>query len=119
MRMQAWVIGDVTLVKIHGDIVLGGSGPALAERVRTLLEQGRRHIVLDLADVRYVDSRGLAEIVEAFSATRNRGGALKLLTVTKRLNDLLTISRLNSVFDRFDNEDEAIASFAPPIAAAH
>ena len=74
--------------------------------------------MLDLGRVRYVDSAGLGELVQAFSAVRNRGGAIKLLNLTKRLNDLLVLTRLLTIFDCFDHEADALASFAPQ-AVAH
>jgi anti-sigma B factor antagonist len=78
MRIEERMIDDVVVAKVHGDIILNGSSPALAERVRSLLEQDRRRIVLDLGDVRYVDSGGLGELVESFSAAKTRGGVIKL-----------------------------------------
>jgi anti-sigma B factor antagonist len=117
MRIDERMIDDVVVAKVHGDIVLNGSSPALAERVRSLLEQDRRRIVLDLGDVRYVDSGGLGELVESFSAAKNRGGAIKLARVTKRLNDLLVITKLLNVFECFETEDEAIESFGGRVAA--
>jgi anti-sigma B factor antagonist len=111
MRIEERMIDEVVVAKLHGDIVLNGSGPALAERVRSLLEQDRRRIVLDLGDVRYVDSGGIGELVESFSAARNRGGAVKLIGVTRRLNDLLVITKLLNVFECFETEREAIESF--------
>jgi anti-sigma B factor antagonist len=117
MRIEERMIEDVVVAKIHGDIFLNGSSPALAERVRSLLEQDRRHIVLDLGDVRYVDSGGLGELVESFSAARNRGGAIKLARVTERLNDLLVITKLLNVFECFETEEEAIESFGGRVVA--
>ena len=117
MRIEERMIDDVVVAKVHGDIVLNGPGPALAERVRSLLEQDRRRIVLDLGDVRYVDSGGIGELVESFSAAKNRGGAIKLARVTKRLNDLLVITKLLNVFECFETEDEAIESFGGRVAA--
>jgi len=111
MRIEERTIDDVVVAKIHGDILLNGSGPALAERMRSLLEQDRRCIVLDLGDVRYVDSGGIGELVESFSAARNRGGAIKLARVTRRLNDLFVIAKLLNVFECFETEDEAVESF--------
>ena len=117
MRIEERVVGNVAVVKVHGDIVLNGSGPDLADKVRSLLEQDRRRIVLDLGDVRYVDSGGIGELVESFTAAQQRGGSVKLLGVTKRLNDLLVITKLLNVFECFDAEDEAIGSFeARPVA---
>jgi anti-sigma B factor antagonist len=111
MRIEERIIDGVVVAKLHGDIVLNGSGAALADRVRSLLERDRRCIALDLGDVRYVDSGGIGDLVESLSAARNRGGAVKLIGVTKRLSDLLVITKLLNVFDCFETEDEAIESF--------
>jgi anti-sigma B factor antagonist len=113
MRIEERIVDDVVVATLHGDIVLNGPGPGLANRVRSLLDQDRRCIVLDLGDVRYVDSGGIAELVESFSAALHRGGAVKLIRVSKRLNDLLVITKLLNVFECFETEDEAIASFSP------
>ncbi len=111
MLIEKHTFGDVAVLKVHGDIVLNGSGPALADRIRALLDQNRRRIVLDLADVRYVDSSGLGEIVESFSAAKHRGGSVKLLGVTRRLSDLLVITKLLNVFECFDTVQDAVDSF--------
>ena len=111
MRIEERIVNNVAVVKVHGDIVLNGSGPDLADTVRHLLEKDRRLIVLDMSDVRYVDSGGIGELVECFTAAQHRGGSIKLLGVAKRLNDLLVITKLVNVFDCFDTEKEALASF--------
>ena len=114
MTMEQREVGDVMVLSIVGDITLNGNGATLiADKVRSELQQGHKHFVLDLGRVRYVDSAGLAELIHAFSAARNRGGALKLLNVTKRLNDLLVVSKLLTVFECFDQESAALASFEP------
>jgi anti-sigma B factor antagonist len=112
MRIDERTIGDVAVLMVHGDIVLNAAGPVLADRIRALLDQNRRRIVLDLTCVRYVDSSGLGELVESFSAARNRGGAVKLIGVTRRLRDLLIITKLLNVFERFDTQQDAVASFS-------
>jgi anti-sigma B factor antagonist len=79
--------------------------------VRSLLEQGQKKLVLDLGRVSYVDSAGLGELVQAHATTKNKGGVLKLLGINKRLKDLLTITKLVTVFDTYDTESAALASF--------
>jgi len=116
MRIEERVVENVAVVTVHGDILLNGSGPDLASIVRALLDQDRRRILLDVGDVRYVDSGGMGELVEAFTAARHRGGCVKLLGVTKRLNDLLIITRLLNVFECFESEREALDSFGSVIA---
>jgi anti-sigma B factor antagonist len=114
MNIEQREVGDVMVLSIIGDITLNGTGATVvADKVRSQLQQGHQRLVLDLGRVRYVDSAGLAELVHAYSAVRNRGGALKLLNVTKRLNDLLVVSKLLMVFDCFDQESAALASFEP------
>jgi anti-sigma B factor antagonist len=117
MRLEERIVHDVAVVKVHGDIVLNGSGPDLANRVRSLLQQDRRRILLDMSDVRYVDSGGIGELVESFTAAKHRGGSIKLLNVTGRLNDLLVITKLLNVFECFDTEEEALDSFERPLVA--
>ena len=117
MRINNRIVNNVAVVTVHGDIVLNGSGPDLADKVRSLLEQDRRRIVLDVGDVRYVDSGGIGELVESFTAAQHRGGSIKLVGVTKRLNDLLVITKLLNVFECFETEDEAIESFGRRVAA--
>ena len=100
------------VLSVVGDMTLNGSGATMiADKVRSEMVQGQNRFVLDLGHVRYVDSAGLGELVHAFSAARNRGGAMKLLNVTKRVNDLLVLTRLLTVFECFDSEDAAVASF--------
>ena len=113
MRMEQRTVDEVVVLSIVGDIAMNGAGASLlADRVRSLLQDGHDRLVLDLGHVRYVDSAGLGELVHAFSAVRNRGGAIKLLNITRRLTDLLVVTRLLTVFDCFDGEAEALASFA-------
>ena len=114
MNIEQRRVGDVLVLSITGDITMNGTGGAqVADKVRSALQGGRNRIVLDLGHVRYVDSPGLGDLVQALSAARNRGGALKLLNVTRRLNDLLVVTKLLTVFDCFDQESEALASFEP------
>lgn len=113
MKMEQRTVDEVVVLSIVGDIAMNGAGASLlADRVRSLLQDGHDRLVLDLGHVRYVDSAGLGELVHAFSAVRNRGGAIKLLNITRRLTDLLVVTRLLTVFDCFDGEAEALASFA-------
>jgi anti-sigma B factor antagonist len=114
MNIEQRTVGDVVVLSIIGDIAMNGTGASqVADKVRSLLQEGHDRLVLDLGRVRYVDSAGLGELIQAFSAVRNRGGAMKLLNVTRRLNDLLVVTKLLTVFDCFDQESEALASFEP------
>ena len=115
MTIEQRTVGDVIVLSIMGDITMNGAGATpVADRVRSALQQGHDRCVLDLGHVRYVDSAGLGELVQAWSAVRNRGGAMKLLNVTKRLTHLLVVTKLLTVFDCFDQESEALASFGQP-----
>ena len=113
MTLQERTVGDVVVLTVDGDITMGEAGATrLADKVRSLVQERREHILLDLGRVRYVDSAGLGELVQCCAAVRTRGGALRLLNVTRRLNDLLVLTKLLTVFDCFDDEPEALASFA-------
>ena len=112
MKLEQRTAGQVAIVKVTGDITLNKGGDVLLkDKVQSLIQQGQKNILLDLSDVSYVDSAGLGELVQAYATTKNRGGALKLLSVTKRLEDLLVVTKLLTVFDTFDAEADAIASF--------
>ena len=117
MRLEERIVNNVAVVRIHGDIVLNAAGPDLADKVRILLEQERRSIVLDMGDVRYVDSGGIGELVASFTAAQHRGGAVKLSGVTRRLNNLLVITKLLNMFECFETEQEAVNSFDGCVAA--
>ena len=112
MQLEQRVAGDVAIVKVTGDITLNKGGDVLLkDKVQSLLQQGHKNLLIDLSGVSYVDSAGLGELVQAYATAKNRGGALKLLNVTKRLRDLLVVTKLLTVFDTFDSEAEALASF--------
>jgi anti-sigma B factor antagonist len=112
MQISQRTVGDVVIVDISGKITLGEGGDAiLKDKMRSLIQQGHKKLLLNLGDVSYVDSAGLGEIVQAYATVNKDGGKLKLLNVTKRIKDLLSITKLLTVFDTFDTEGEAIASF--------
>jgi anti-sigma B factor antagonist len=112
MQLEQRIVGDVAIVTVNGDITLNKGGDVLIkDKIQSLIHQGYKSILLDLGAVSYVDSAGLGELVQAYATTRNRGGALKLVNVTKRLQDLLVVTRLVTVFESFDSEAEGIASF--------
>jgi anti-sigma B factor antagonist len=112
MRYDELDIDGVTVITVRGDITGSGSR-RLIDHVRSLLFEGRNQIVLDVAGVRHVDSRGLGELIECYRAAESRGAAVKLLGVNGRLSDLLVITKLVNVFECFDTREAAIASFAP------
>lgn len=101
----------VSIVDLSGRITLGEGSSTIREMVRDLLGKGQKKILLNLADVNYIDSSGLGELVSAFTTVRNQGGELKLLSLNKKIRDLLQITRLYTVFEVFDQEAAAVASF--------
>ena len=112
MQLEERVVEDIVIVKITGEITLKKRGDAmLHEKVRSLLQQGHRKLLIDLAGVSYVDSAGLGELVQAHSITRNGGGSLRLFSPTKRLHDLLVVTDLVRLFPKYDDEAQAVASF--------
>jgi len=112
MQIAERAVGDVVVLDIKGRITLGEGDEVLKDKVNTLVNQGRKKIILNLADVPYVDSAGLGEIVRTYTTVSRQGGSLKLLNLTKRISDLLSITKLLTVFETFDVEKEAIASFS-------
>jgi anti-sigma B factor antagonist len=115
MQLEERSVGDIVIVAVKGDITLNkGSDVVLRDKVRSLIQQGRLKLIIDLGHVSYMDSAGLGELVQAYATTKNRGGSLKLLGLTKRLKDLLAITKLATVFESFDQEADAIASFSAP-----
>jgi len=103
--------GLITVVDIGGRITLGEGSALLRKTVRELLLENRTKIVLNLADVNYIDSSGIGELVSAFTAVKNRGGDMKLLHLTKKVHDLLQLTKLFTVFDVYSDEHTALASF--------
>ncbi len=103
--------GNITLVDISGQITLGEGSAKLRELLRDLLAKGNNRIVLDLGDVSYIDSSGIGELVSGFNSVRNRGGELKLLHLTRKVHDLLLITKLYTVFDIHSDETTAVRSF--------
>ena len=112
MQIEQRTSGDVAIVGISGDITLSKGGDVLLkDKIQSLLQQGHRKIVLDMGKVSYVDSAGLGQLVQVYATTSHLGGSLKLLNLTKRLRDLLVLTKLLTVFDAYDSESEAIGSF--------
>ena len=104
-------VDAVTVVDLSGRITLGEGSIILRDAVRDLLSKGRKNILLNLDNVTYIDSSGIGELVSAFTSVRNQQGELKLLKLTKKVHDLLQITKLYTVFDVKDDEAEAIRSF--------
>ena len=112
MQIDERAVGDVMVLDLKGRVTLGEGDELLKDKVNSLINQGRRKLVLNLADVPYIDSAGLGEIVRTYTTVSRQGGSLKLLNLTKRITDLLSITKLLTVFETFESEDEAVKSFA-------
>jgi len=110
-RLSSRQVGEVMVVDVSGRITLGEGSSNLREGIRELLAEGKRSILLNLGEVSYIDSSGIGELVAAFTSVANQQGQLKLLHLTKRVKDLLQITKLYTVFDIYDDEAHAIRSF--------
>jgi len=111
MQIHQRSIGEVTIIDLQGKITLGEGDELLRDKVNSLIQQGLKKLVLNLAEVPYIDSAGLGEIVRTYTTVSRQGGHLKLLNLTKRITDLLSITKLLTVFETFDNENDAVRSF--------
>jgi anti-sigma B factor antagonist len=112
MQIDERKVGDVVVLDLKGKVMLGEGDELLKDMVSSLLNQGYKKIVLNLAEVPYIDSAGLGEIVRTFTTVSRQGGSLKLLNLTKRITDLLSITKLLTVFDTFESETDAVNSFS-------
>ena len=111
MKTSNRQVGDVTIVDLSGRITLGEGSVVLRETVQDLISKSKNKILLNLGDVTYIDSSGIGELVSAFTSVRNKGGQLKLLNLTKKVHDLLQITKLYTVFDITNDEAVAVQSF--------
>jgi len=111
MKATIRQVDSVMVVDVSGRITLGEGCAQLRELIRDQLSKGKKQILLNLADVTYIDSSGIGELVSAYTAVSNQGGQLKLLNLTKKVHDLLQITKLYTVFDIHDDEAKGIASF--------
>jgi len=112
MHIDQRGVGDVVVLDLKGKITLGEGDELLKDKVNSLVNQGHKKIVLNLAEVPYIDSAGLGEIVRTYTTVSRQGGHLKLLNLTKRITDLLSITKLLTVFETYDSEPDAIRSFS-------
>src|ERR671932_577009 len=103
--------GDVTVLDMDGRITIGEGSVTLRTAIRRLLEEGKKRILLNLAGVGYIDSSGIGELVSSYTTINREGGQLKLLKLKQKIKDLLTITKLLTVFDVYDDESEALNSF--------
>jgi len=112
VKLSSRQVGDVTVLDVAGRITLGEGSSALRDMLRDLVSKGQKKILLNLGEVSYIDSSGIGELVSGFTTVANHGGQLKLLGLTKRVKDLLQITKLYTVFDVHDDEAGAVRSFA-------
>lgn len=103
--------GDVTILDMSGEVRIGEGAVALRDSIRTLADQGKQKVLLNLAGVKYMDSSGVGKLIANYTTIKRQGGQLKLLNLTDRIQNLLVITKLLTVFDSYDNEAEALKSF--------
>lgn len=112
VKLTTRQVGDVTVIDAVGRITLGDGASAFRDTIRSLTAAGQKKLLLNLAEVSYIDSSGIGEMVSGFTTVANQGGVLKLLNLNKRVKDLLQITKLYTVFEVFDEEPAAVRSFA-------
>jgi len=112
-KLNTRLVGDVAVIDVSGRITLGDASTAMREEIlRALTDQGHKKILLNLGDVAYIDSSGIGELVSGYTTMVHRGGALKLVGLTKRVKDVLQITKVYSLFEVYEEETEAVRSFA-------
>src|SRR6201747_595751 len=112
MKVKPRQVDGITIMDLSGRITLGEGSVTIRDAVRDVLAKGSNKILLNLANITYIDSSGIGELVSAFTTVRNSGGELNLLNLTKKVHNLLQITKLYTVFDVKDDEASAVASFA-------
>ena len=112
MQIDERVVGGVTILDLSGKMTLGEGDEMLREKIASLVNAGQKNLLLNLDGVPYIDSAGLGEMVRSYTTVSRQGGKLKLLNLTKRIEDLLSITKLLTVFETFDSEAEAVQSFS-------
>jgi len=111
MKVATRQVDGITILDLSGRITLGEGSVTLRDAVHDVLAKGSKKILLNLENINYIDSSGIGELVSGFTSVRNAGGELKLLNLTKKVHDLLQITKLYTVFDIWDNETSAISAF--------
>src|SRR5262249_40408711 len=112
MKAEVHSKGNVTVVRVKGKITIGEGDIKLRDTIEGLLNEGKKSILLDLGEVTFMDSSGVGELVGCLTTVTNRGGRLKLLSLTKKIHDLLQVTKLITVFECFDDEAAAMATFS-------
>ena len=103
--------GDVTILDLSGEVRIGQGSIALRDSIGKLADEGKKKVLLNLAGVKYIDSSGIGELIAKYTTISRQGGQLKLLKLTDKVQNLLVITKLLTVFDSFDDEAEALKSF--------
>ena len=111
LKLSTREVKDIIIIDLSGRLTMGEPCAAIRDEIRDEIGQGNRKVVFNLADVSYIDSAGLGELTAAYTSVKNRDGQLKLLNLTKRVHDLMQITKLYTVFDVYDDEKKVIASF--------
>ncbi len=112
LKLSTRQVGDITVIDAAGRVTLGEGTSALRDSIRETVNAGHKKVLLNLGEVNYIDSSGIGELVSAFTTVTNQGGQLKLLSLNKRIQDLLQITKLYTVFECHDDEAAAIRSFS-------
>ncbi|HAK55691.1 MAG: STAS domain-containing protein [Vicinamibacterales bacterium] len=112
MQIEERTVGEVLVLDLSGKLTIGEGDELLKDKINSLIQQGKRKLILSLEGVPYVDSAGLGEIVRTYTTVSRQGGQLKLVHLTKRIEDLLSITKLLTVFETYESEQEAVDSFA-------
>lgn len=112
MQIEERVVDDVTILDLKGKMTLGEGDEMLKDKINSLVSQGHKKLLLNLEAVPYIDSAGLGEIVRTYTSISRQGGKMKLLNVSKRIYDLLVITKLVTIFDSYESEEDAVRSFA-------
>jgi anti-sigma B factor antagonist len=112
MTIDTRNVNGITILELHGKVTIGEGSREIREKIRELLDAGNKDILLNLGDVSYVDSSGIGELVSSYTTVTNQGGQFKLLHLTKKIRELLAITKLLTVFDSYDDEETAVGSFS-------
>lgn len=112
VKLTTRQVGDITVIDAAGRITLGEGASAFRDLIRDLAAKGEKKIILNLSEVSYIDSSGIGELVSGFTTVTNHGGVLKLVGLSKRVKDLLQVTKLYTVFEAFEEEADAVRTFA-------
>ena len=112
LQIEERVVGEVTILDLKGKIVINEGDEALRDKINSLIHQNRKKILLNLENVPYIDSAGLGEVVRTYTTVSRQGGQLKLVNLSKRITDLLSITKLLTVFETFETEPDALKSYS-------